>query len=670
MSNGFFRRSTRLTRSASLAAASTQGNGPLAGQTINYNLNLVNFDWTTWHQYEWENWATVDALLGYAIGYLNVRGVWQPNTEYVVGESVFSPDDVNALYTCIVDHLSGTDWATDEPLYWQAQSGPAPGVRSVFGREGVITAQSNDYFASQIGYVDAGTGYGVDNVQDAIEATKQYADDSDQALADVFNAQLDDYVAIDGTVAMTGPLSLPGDPIDDLHAATKEYVDTQDAAIITYVDGLQPVATELRIDDFLTSSGPFVDQTVALQDAVNLLSSNNAYVSLNLCGRVITVSDTIVYKMPGATFRMPIRIHNGAINANSNFPDRNAPLVRFDLNGNTRIEHMTMQDVTLLCTDNASGVLIDGDYLNVSLYNVVVRRPYAYGIQDDPNGAGGGLFMHAVKIIRPDGSVPFADRVTNAFIVNSGDCKMVQCQSIYCRTGLDSRRGSLIAVNCHFFQGYTGSGAPAFAEFNPCVITRAGYSSKYVGCYFDNSPVVVDLDGTNNVLYTQFQSCIFTIAACQADYRMLVLHNGASGGYQADGLALSHCTLRSFSTEHPSTAFGTTGTGILRGDNKRLTIDYTNSFWNVPVQTTEANIRIVFDGSTEYTFDFTDRAPFGIATSHYRLSAPQTGSSFGLTVPIMYIARDSGAAGRLVVRDSPVQGNVYLTAVWYAGDLR
>jgi hypothetical protein len=52
-------------------------------------------------------------------------------------------------------------------------------------------------------------------------ATKQYVDTGDNAATAVANTKL----PRDGTQPMTGPLSLAGNPSSDLHAAPKQYVD-------------------------------------------------------------------------------------------------------------------------------------------------------------------------------------------------------------------------------------------------------------------------------------------------------------------------------------------------------------------------------------------------------------------------------------------------------------
>lgn len=123
------------------------GNGPIAGLTDFFSLNLVNFDWVTWHDYEWENWVAVDALLNAAIGFLSIRGIWRPNTAYTAGDTVFDPADTTLLYTAHTNHTSSTDFNIDKPLYWDLKQAATPPVQSVFGRIGAVVATAGDYDA-------------------------------------------------------------------------------------------------------------------------------------------------------------------------------------------------------------------------------------------------------------------------------------------------------------------------------------------------------------------------------------------------------------------------------------------------------------------------------------------------------------------------------------------
>ena len=60
--------------------------GPLYDKTDNYGFNLVNFDWFSWHDYEYENWRLVDALMLAILGNTNIRGCWTTETQVTVGE--------------------------------------------------------------------------------------------------------------------------------------------------------------------------------------------------------------------------------------------------------------------------------------------------------------------------------------------------------------------------------------------------------------------------------------------------------------------------------------------------------------------------------------------------------------------------------------------------------
>ena len=58
------------------------------GYTKNYKLIKPKYDTDTWHDYEYDNLDTIDAVLSaiYASG--NWKGFWATNTAYVVGDVV------------------------------------------------------------------------------------------------------------------------------------------------------------------------------------------------------------------------------------------------------------------------------------------------------------------------------------------------------------------------------------------------------------------------------------------------------------------------------------------------------------------------------------------------------------------------------------------------------
>jgi hypothetical protein len=243
----------------------TPGNGPIAGFTNTFSLNLVNFDWITWHNYEWENWIVVDALLNAAIGFLNIKGFWKPSTDYLAGQSVFDPDNVSRLYLCLSPHTSSTDFEADKPLYWKLVDQAKPPVNSVFGRIGDVLADAADYAmfyadkaatAAHIARTDNPHGTSWNSllnkpatfppaVHTHVEADITNLDKYSKAQVDAIDAATRAaFAAADVTLqtdinsrlpkaggTMTGFLTLSANPSALLHAATKGYVDSIDTAI-------------------------------------------------------------------------------------------------------------------------------------------------------------------------------------------------------------------------------------------------------------------------------------------------------------------------------------------------------------------------------------------------------------------------------------------------------
>ena len=168
-------------------AAEESSNGPLAGLTKNYSLNLVNFDWITWHDYEWDNWITVDALLQVAIGFLNIVGVWRPQTDYTAGQTVFDPTDLNVLWLCELTHTSGTQFdQAEKDAYWTQRTDADPPVTSVFGRIGDVVGVYGDYTGTLIQIDPTNLSYSVGTntqlVLEDIDAALRTVDDEVDGL--------------------------------------------------------------------------------------------------------------------------------------------------------------------------------------------------------------------------------------------------------------------------------------------------------------------------------------------------------------------------------------------------------------------------------------------------------------------------------------------------------
>lgn len=74
-------------------------------RTVNFNLELVNFDTTPWHEKEHDNWRTIDAVFSNFIVVNNVQGVWQNATAVTVGQK-YIDGDLGTIFTVLIAHTT------------------------------------------------------------------------------------------------------------------------------------------------------------------------------------------------------------------------------------------------------------------------------------------------------------------------------------------------------------------------------------------------------------------------------------------------------------------------------------------------------------------------------------------------------------------------------------
>lgn len=91
------------------------------GYTKNYKLIKPKYDTDTWHDYEYDNLDTIDAVLSaiYASG--NWKGFWATNTDYVVGDVVIDRD-TDTMYKVMVEHTTSAgsfaaEWTAHHNYY-------------------------------------------------------------------------------------------------------------------------------------------------------------------------------------------------------------------------------------------------------------------------------------------------------------------------------------------------------------------------------------------------------------------------------------------------------------------------------------------------------------------------------------------------------------------------
>lgn len=97
-----------------------------ASFTPNLNLELVPFDDSPWHEREHNNWRIVDAIIGTYLNSIRIKGIWQNSTEYVRGDRVVDPDS-GSVWSCLVPHISSASGTFAEeraanPTYWRETS--------------------------------------------------------------------------------------------------------------------------------------------------------------------------------------------------------------------------------------------------------------------------------------------------------------------------------------------------------------------------------------------------------------------------------------------------------------------------------------------------------------------------------------------------------------------
>lgn len=101
--------------------------------TPNFRIRIPPFNERSWHDDYKNGFVTLDAFLAKYIVSNNIKGVWQTDTAYVVGDVVVDADLGN-LWICAVSHTSGVDTFAAErlaqPTWWSAftQSAKYAGV--------------------------------------------------------------------------------------------------------------------------------------------------------------------------------------------------------------------------------------------------------------------------------------------------------------------------------------------------------------------------------------------------------------------------------------------------------------------------------------------------------------------------------------------------------------
>lgn len=93
------------------------------GYTKNYKLIKPKYDTATWHDYEYKNLDTIDAVLSSIFASGNWKGFWANNTKYAVGDVVIDKGE-SQMYQVLVTHTTDAgstfyQYRTANPTYYQ-----------------------------------------------------------------------------------------------------------------------------------------------------------------------------------------------------------------------------------------------------------------------------------------------------------------------------------------------------------------------------------------------------------------------------------------------------------------------------------------------------------------------------------------------------------------------
>lgn len=93
-------------------------------RTVNYNLELIDFNKIPWHSKEHDNWRTIDAVFANFIVVSNMQGVWQNATAVTVGQK-FVDAELGTIFSVLVAHTTASTGLfeadrTTNPTYWEA----------------------------------------------------------------------------------------------------------------------------------------------------------------------------------------------------------------------------------------------------------------------------------------------------------------------------------------------------------------------------------------------------------------------------------------------------------------------------------------------------------------------------------------------------------------------
>lgn len=159
------------------------------GRTKRLKLIKPEFNTDTWHDYEYENLDTLDAVISTVYNSGNFRGIWKNNTLYSVGDVIASSEDADS-YTVEVEHTTDAistfnEYMEANPTYYKSYNGTVLSRMWAIETDSIIQDSEGDDYSSKAyavseGLIPEGSAKELRN-----ETQQIMQDTADQAATDI-----------------------------------------------------------------------------------------------------------------------------------------------------------------------------------------------------------------------------------------------------------------------------------------------------------------------------------------------------------------------------------------------------------------------------------------------------------------------------------------------------
>lgn len=433
-------------------------------------------------------------------------------------------------------------------------------------------------------------------------------------------------------------------------------------------------AEGLKASAFLSSDDPFAPQDADLDKAVKQLKADRRFSVLDLEGRAITLDRTLdIDDGDGSPFTKPLKIMNGTLIPSDKWRDPEAPLVRFFSSSKERVARWGMEGVKMKCLNRASGIFVDGGYINMRFRFLDIDDPARFGIRTRVGDSTGS----DLRVEHCDITSNSADKLASKRVLigldlsTDNDGKVFGNRVQKARTAIRGPIGSFLISHNHFWQG-SDVGLPR-TDRTPVLHFGARSTNVVAVNYIDNGVTLLEegLGGSGEARtmgFCQFISNIFTLAESDAKGTYIAVKPSGPGRGLANMLVIGN-QIRNIGGHAEKVArpfsVDTSGGGAVNtalGSNIRIEDNY---FWGkVQPQSSLVEKFVNLDKKKSYSIDVTGQTPFDLDADVVTQIGVRADSDPGS----VWYKRAAGRRGTLQLGNA-VSGKAYLALTVNAAGL-